>query len=1523
MNKLLYTGVLLLTSATIYASPLPEREGRTLPSLYRLQPGTSGEILTDSSEVLNSTVEFDLIPQNSAAGVGVLLRYVDKENWIYVGCDKATDHLGFAYWYVETPAGKTEIARDISKLYAHYQRRIKVNCVGRTVTIYVDGEQIAHSWIPDLPLRAGKTGFRVKEKGDVQISNVLCKAISEPERQVAKKKSSYALSSSQMEVRLNKDFPSVNGYTWKKSGATLNAQPFEVKHLLLNGDYYLPRVSSRQEADRVVYTLKVKEIGVTVTVACEVEENVLQLAVAGIEEQSSFKVKTIAFPDHYLVSVPNTKQEACLSVANTVHSDSIYPLQKKAVDDTYRYGSILMLNTDKLVATLESNSQYNVRQFLYQTVPASGSLVTGIWGNEWIYRGHDGEVTELPYIKVILADDCNGDDKTDWQDGAVALQKVYPEPYGAAMLRNSYATITMNFASCAQYPFLRQLDNIKKFYLATDGFEQMLELKGYQSEGHDSGHPDYGGNYNKRAGGQQDLAFLAREAKKYNANIGVHINHSESYPEARAFNDRIITDMPAWSWLDQSYFINKEADMLAGSFGTRLNRLKAEVPDLSFVYLDTYREYRWLAYRTAKLFNGNGWAIWTEDSDVFDREAVWIHYNPEAKSLIHRFVHHQFRDGYATHPALMGGYSRSAEIGFMGWQKGRDFPGVIRNFFTKQLPYRYLMHYPVMRLDTVRAVLEGGLEAYGDAQNGSVIRRGDQVLMSGGRVFIPWDPVKEDKIYHYNKEGGKSSWMLPSSWKNRSEVCLYQLGSEGRKLLMRLPVRNGKVEIDALPDTGYVLYKEAIGDSPELDWSSGSPIKDTGFDSRSFRFWTAEGDTDAVSVGTTGYGQDYLSIQGRSEAGVSQEIKGLIPGTEYMASVWVDVTGEKEAVLQIQTGDALEYNTSLSESCVKNYTDNTDRFRTTWQRLKLPFRMPEGANSLTLSLTGGVAANDTSSVAFDDVRIVGCPHTTKTGYVFFEDFEHVDEGWGPFIACQPSAFTTHLSERHDVYTNNTIDGNWSLTTWRENNGEVYRTSPAMIRFAPEQEYEVSFDYKVDKSDVYKVVGKSLSSGEVFSYDLNRAGQCRLRFTTPACHDFYIVIEKQGDGLLVIDNFGLTLTVADEAQSDIYKSSSSCQSSNDERRYCAGAVDLQIASADSAQVNGHSCFHVDGHFVWGAAPIQEEDGKYYLVFTGFETETYPFSDAWVLGSKLGLAVSDKPDGGFTFLRFFLNSDGYASDTSSWDAQTVHNPHIRKFGDKYYLYYIGAVDPAGKVPVKSTSGELDRRSRIQQWLKIGVIVFDSFDQLLKGDFTHFDQPLLSPRTRVKPNNIVDPSPAGVKPLPDNIIVVNPSVVYRPEDQKYLLYFKGNIYDPTWRGVHGVAISDSPTGPFLPLDREVFTIETPEGEKLSAEDPYVWYNQNEKLFYAIFKDFTGKFTKGEPSLAIMHSKDGIDWVLPEQSQFMKKELILKTGEIIKVNRLERPQLLLDDKGNPKVLFAACAIINVNPRTDGGCFNIQIPIR
>lgn len=373
---------------------------------------------------------------------------------------------------------------------------------------------------------------------------------------------------------------------------------------------------------------------------------------------------------------------------------------------------------------------------------------------------------------------------------------------------------------------------------------------------------------------------------------------------------------------------------------------------------------------------------------------------------------------------------------------------------------------------------------------------------------------------------------------------------------------------------------------------------------------------------------------------------------------------------------------------------------------------------------------------------------------------------------------------------------------------------------------------------------------------------------------------------------------------------------------AQPVDLQVRQVDGEyEVSGSSALQVPEHFTWGGSVERANDGKYYMIYSAPETGLHPFNNSWVFGSKLGLAASERPDGDFRQLGFFYNKDGFTVDTSSWDAQSTSNPHLRKFGDTYYLYYAATVDP-GNRNVRSDTDTLPRRDRVQQNQKIGVITFKSFPDLLKGNFISFKNPLLDARTRVKPNNVLDPSPADTKPKPDNLIVVNPSVVYRPTDGKYLLYFKGNLYDPHWRGIHGVAIADSPTGPFVALDEPVFYLEGVQGTQ-SAEDPFVWYHKRDKCFYAIFKDFNGNYTKGEPCLAIMYSEDGITWRLPKNSLFMKKKLILTNGDTLKVNRLERPQLLLNEEGDPEVLYAACAIDDVNPKVDGGSFNVQIRIK
>lgn len=366
-----------------------------------------------------------------------------------------------------------------------------------------------------------------------------------------------------------------------------------------------------------------------------------------------------------------------------------------------------------------------------------------------------------------------------------------------------------------------------------------------------------------------------------------------------------------------------------------------------------------------------------------------------------------------------------------------------------------------------------------------------------------------------------------------------------------------------------------------------------------------------------------------------------------------------------------------------------------------------------------------------------------------------------------------------------------------------------------------------------------------------------------------------------------------------------------------------ATESPTQLVGASIFKIPNYFVWGGSVVKGDDGKYHMLFSLWESgvEGGSFSKNWVLQSKIGYAVSDYPDRDFQFKKIVLQGARYDGDHNAWDAQMAHNPHIKKFNDTYYLYYIGGKD-LGERPQGSTGGNLDQRARVQQSLCTGVIAFNNFDDLLSGNFSRPKQPLLAPRTRVKPGAVLNGSPRGTVPKPDNIIVVNPSVTYNPKTKKYLLFFKGNLYEPRWKGAHGVAIGDTPVGPFSPEDDFIFDVRMPDGSLASTEDPYVWYAKKQQRFMAVVKDFTGRLTGENKTLALLSSPDGIRWELAKNALFMKRELLLPDEAVLAVDRLERPQLLFDKRGIPTVMYEACAVGNVNPKNDGSSFNVQIPL-
>jgi endo-alpha-N-acetylgalactosaminidase len=274
-------------------------------------------------------------------------------------------------------------------------------------------------------------------------------------------------------------------YQWKASGAMLYGQGETLKTVAINGTNYTPRIRfSAQGKDSANYALSFPELKVELTVTMKVAANVLEFAVANIKEGCGPTVMTIAIPNHSLVSVRSTQPGAAFIASQVGKRDNQSLLADKAVDAKPAPYTHAVLNTAQLAASIYNNVLLDNHRLYLQTSDQGAYKTCGLWCPVWTYRAVTNETLPLPLAKVVVTADRNGDGVVDWQDGALAYRTLEPLPFGVEQVRNRLISqIAINFASYAQHPFLRVLDNVKMMYLQTDGLGQEIQFKGYQSEG--------------------------------------------------------------------------------------------------------------------------------------------------------------------------------------------------------------------------------------------------------------------------------------------------------------------------------------------------------------------------------------------------------------------------------------------------------------------------------------------------------------------------------------------------------------------------------------------------------------------------------------------------------------------------------------------------------------------------------------------------------------------------------------------------------------------------------------------------------------------------------------------------------------------------------------------------------------------------------------------------------------------------------------------------------------------------------
>ena len=819
-------------------------------------------------------------------------------------------------------------------------------------------------------------------------------------------------------------------------------------------------------------------------------------------------------------------------------------------------GMYAFVSNDTFSAGLYSNSEKNndlrVTASPGVAMDEEGNAFTylGLRSSVWTLE-NQGVKSDLPSVSVIIARDENGNGEVDWQDGAIAYREIMHNPEGWETVKDMVTIrIVENFAGQAAHPFLETVDGIKRVDLATDGLGQQVLLKGYASEGHDSAHPDYG-DIGTRIGGAEDLNELLQIAHEYGTEVGIHINASEGYPEADAFSEELMRiGSFGWNWVDESYSMNTMYDLTSGLRAQRLDSLREQLTDednLDFIYLDVWAADTWQTNKISQQFIERGWRCANEWGYANEDDATWNHWAVDVdyggsgskgiNSDIMRFIRNHQKDSWqANYPAyggtmvypLLGGEN---SVSFEGWQRAKDFDTFVTVTFNDNVPTKFLQHYLVMEWenDETKSVEDGNTEKYirlesedgadevevfrtesGGREiyyNGKMILTGE-VNMNGGwtnasteKYLIPWfwdadgSALADDdqKLYHWNRSGGETTWELPAEWSDVATVKVYKLTDTGRTEEQEIEAADGSITLDAEAAVTYVIYKgeKAERTFEEMDWGEGTGLVDPNFTSQTFEAWDVEGNDDgsAQIVKKSDNNNPVFQVADNAEeVSISQPITGLESGKTYMAYTGVDNRSDRKAYIEVTTADGTESNYA-TRSVVKTYVGvnahNTEGTNSYMQNMPVIFTVPEDSTDAVLTLRVEAGAG---TVQFDELRVVEVDESEVGKWtdenVFEQDFEHNIQGLYPFVVGdhqgRPTDVKVHLSEKNEPYTqigwndrivDDVIDGDWSVKAHQLTSlgGLVYQTIPQTYRFEEGVEYTVTFQYEQGMDDTYAFV----------------------------------------------------------------------------------------------------------------------------------------------------------------------------------------------------------------------------------------------------------------------------------------------------------------------------------------------------------------------------------------------------------------------------------------------------------------------
>lgn len=330
--------------------------------------------------------------------------------------------------------------------------------------------------------------------------------------------------------------------------------------------------------------------------------------------------------------------------------------------------------------------------------------------------------------------------------------------------------------------------------------------------------------------------------------------------------------------------------------------------------MDVYYPSGWEGQRLSHELEGQGWEVSTEWASKMPRSSTWSHSaNDEAYggqtnkginsrvSRVFRFIDNADKDIWNPDPLL----SNANVQEFEGWTGDIDARAFFTTVWERSLPTKYMQRADIVSWTPAadgaegRVVLADGTEAVSSATSVSgtkiptdrTITTDGKVAYTGGKYLLPWTDG-DDRLYHWNPEGGSSTWTLTDQWASQSSLTASRLTDTGRTDAVTLPVVDGKVTIDAKAGSAYVLYPTSALPAPAAPrWGQGTPVTDPGYFSSTLDSWSPTG---AASIETTELG-NAQALLSEGAAGISQRLhdpadadKELPAGT-WSAWAWVEI----------------------------------------------------------------------------------------------------------------------------------------------------------------------------------------------------------------------------------------------------------------------------------------------------------------------------------------------------------------------------------------------------------------------------------------------------------------------------------------------------------------------------------------------------------------------------------------------------------------------------------------------------------